>query len=74
MIADLVTVVILAPIAVSLDWHASQPILILALMLAGLCLNRLFPLLSERTLRRERDQLFAAQAEAATEDDQGLRP
>lgn len=59
IVADLVTVGIVAPIAVALDFHVTRPFLLLALMAGALAVNRLVPLLTERRLRRERNRLLA---------------
>ena len=58
LLADLVTVGILAPIAFVLDWHASRPLLLLTLMALGVGLNRLVPRLLTRSLRRRREHLL----------------
>ena len=59
VVADLITVGALAPISIALDWHATRPFVMLALMAGALAVNRLVPLLTERKLRREREELLA---------------
>jgi len=58
--ADLLTIAVLAPISIALDWHATRPMLMLTLMVVGVGLNHTIPLLTERSLRKKRAQLLAA--------------
>ena len=58
--ADAITVSILGPLSIVLDWHATQPFLMLGLMGGALVANRAIPLFTERKLRRELRGLLRA--------------
>ena len=57
--ADSITVALLLPLVIHLDWYARYPLLMFGLMIAALALNRIPPLLTRRRLRKEHDELFA---------------
>ena len=57
-VADLVTVALLLPLAIGLDWHADRPLLLLGAMLGGLVLNRIPLWITRWRLRREQERLF----------------
>ncbi len=64
VIADLVTLGVLVPLAIAFDLHVTHPFFMLALMGGALALNHLLPRVTERRLRRERKRLLAgAEAE-----------
>ena len=65
--ADAITVSILGPLSVALDWHATQPFLMLALMGGALVANRAIPLFTERKLRRELRGLLAQTSHGESE-------
>lgn len=56
--ADLITVLIVLPVIVGLDWHAEAPLLMLAAMVGGLVLNRIPQWFTRWRLRREQERLF----------------
>lgn len=60
IVADLVTIAVVAPLAIVFDFHVTRPFVMLALMGAALALNRLVPLVMERRLRAERNRLLSA--------------
>lgn len=62
LIADLVTVAVGAPLAIAFDFHVTRPFVLLGLMGGALALNHLVPLILERRLRGERNQLLAGGA------------
>jgi len=58
IIADLVTIGVIAPLAITFDFHVTRPFVLLALVGGALALNHLVPLITERRLRRERSRLL----------------
>ena len=59
IVADLVTICVVAPLAIALDFHVTRPLVMLALICAALALNHVVPLITERHLRAERQRLLA---------------
>lgn len=59
ILADLVTIAVIAPVAIALDFHVTRPFVMLALLGGALALNHLVPLITERRLRAERTRLLA---------------
>jgi hypothetical protein len=59
IVADLVTVAVVAPLSIALDFHVTRPFVMLALMGAALALNHVVPMITERRLRAERQRLLA---------------
>lgn len=57
-VADLVTVAVLLPFAIGLDWHAERPLLLLGAMLSALVLNRVPFWITRWRLSREQERLF----------------
>ncbi len=66
VIADLVTIALVVPLAITLDFHVTRPLIMLALLAAALALNHLLPLVTERRLRAERQRLLAAFTQSET--------
>lgn len=58
VVADLVTLAVVTPIAMAFDFHVTRPSLMVSLMAAALALNQLIPLITERRLRGERKRLL----------------
>lgn len=58
LIADLVTVGLIAPVLVAWDVHIRAPALLVGLLFGGLLLRRLGSHVATRGLRRERDHLL----------------
>jgi len=59
LIADLVTIAVVAPVAIAFDFHVERPLVMLALMGVAVALNHLIPRITERRLRAERQRLLA---------------
>jgi len=59
MIADLVTLAVLVPMGILIDWDFNRPFLLLALLVGAVGLNRAIWSVLRLPLRRERDQLLA---------------
>ena len=57
-VADLITVTMLVPLAIGLDWHAEHPLLMLGLMVAGLVVNRVPQWFTRWRLKRAQERLF----------------
>ena len=57
-VADLVTVGMLLPFAIALDWHAQEPLLMIAMMVGALWLKRIPQWVTRFRLRRQQDRLF----------------
>jgi hypothetical protein len=57
-VADLVTVALLLPLAIGLDWHAERPLLLLGAMLGAIVLNRIPLLITRWRLSRAQERLF----------------
>jgi hypothetical protein len=60
IVADLVTIAIVTPLAIAFDFHVTRPLALLVLVGAALALNRLVPIITERRLRADRTRLLAA--------------
>lgn len=58
-VADLVTVAVVATVAIATGWTIVHPLLLLGLLLAATGLNRGIPYVRRRALRRERERLTA---------------
>jgi len=73
VIADLITVAIVAPLAITFDFHVTRPLVMLGLLGGALALNHVVPRITERRLRAERTRLLAAagvpEAQAEAERD-----
>lgn len=67
LIADLVTLAILVPMGILIDWDFNRPFLLLALLLGAVGLNRALWSVLRIPLRRERDHLLAQLRERAVE-------
>ena len=61
-VADLITVLLLLPLAIGLDWHAERPLLMLGAMVGGLVLNRIPQWFTRWRLRRAQERLFGEYA------------
>ncbi|MDH3205788.1 MAG: hypothetical protein OEO79_04210 [Gemmatimonadota bacterium] len=59
IVADVITLGIVTPLSIAFDLHVTHPFGMLALMGAGLALNRVVPLVTERQLRAERERLLS---------------
>jgi hypothetical protein len=71
IVADLVTIAVVIPLAITFDFHVTRPVLMLALMGAALALNHLVPLITERRLRAERQRLLSGAELTESEIDRG---
>lgn len=67
VIADLVTIAVVAPLAIAFDFHVTRPFVMLSLMGGALALNHLLPLVWQWRLRGERNRLLSG-AEVARPD------
>jgi hypothetical protein len=72
IVADVVTVAVVAPLAIAFDFHVTRPFVMLALLLGALGLNHLVPLITERRLRGERQRLLAGAELPQPETDRSL--
>ena len=61
IVADLLTIAVVTPLAIAFDFHVNRPFVMLALMGVALALNHLVPLVTERRLRRERTLLLSGE-------------
>lgn len=73
VIADLVTVAVVAPVMIAFDLHVTRPLVMLGLMCGALALNHLVPMITERRLRRERSRLLSDVEARRPETRGGLR-
>ena len=69
IVADLVTLAVVTPLAIAFDLHVTRPFVMLALVSAALALNHLVPLITERRLRGERKRLLAEPQDRQVEID-----
>lgn len=71
IVADLVTIAVVAPLAIAFDLHITRPGVMLALMGGALALNHLVPLITERRLRAERRRLLSEAESRESETQRG---